>query len=225
MEKSMAKITYYDILGVKKFADIQEIQSSYRQLVKLVHPDSVDAKKKILDVSVYQNVKEAYEVLSNPERKKKYDTELRRETLKQILFRPGLILAFILVYWYVKSPPAIPSRFPLHYTDGVFRVPSVKEWSSWLLTTKGAVFWNFLWSQHKMLVFGYIFSGIFVLVIAIIYFFYCMKLAKTAVKIAATKLPEANFFGFGKNRQLALPEAKQSLVGRILKAAEQKRNG
>jgi hypothetical protein len=76
-----------------------------------------------------------------------------------------------------------------------------------------------------MLVFGYIFSGIFVLVIAIIYFFYCMKLAKTAVKIAATKLPEANLFGLGKNRQLALPEAKQSLVGRILKAAEQKKNG
>ena len=219
----MSKNTYYDLLGVRKFAEIQEIQAAYRKAVKLVHPDVAGAlPQEIMDSGIYHTIKEAYEVLSDPAQKRAYDAKLRKETLRHILFRPGLIFASILVYWYVKSPSSIPSRFPLHYTDGVFRVPSAAEWTSWLLTAKGAMFWHFLWSQHKMLVCAYIFAGLFVGGIAFLYFVYCLRTAKKAVVLVASRLPEGNLFRWRQERQLCLPEPKRSLVDRILKEAGQK---
>lgn len=62
---------YYSILGIPKNANIQEIKKAYTKHAKKVHPDvnkRPDAKK------TFQSISEAYEVLSNPIRKKVYDT-------------------------------------------------------------------------------------------------------------------------------------------------------
>lgn len=64
-------VDYYKLLGVSKTASVKEIKSAYRKLARKYHPDlnpnDKDAKKK------FQQINEANEVLSDPEKRKKYD--------------------------------------------------------------------------------------------------------------------------------------------------------
>jgi curved DNA-binding protein len=66
----MAK-NYYDILGVKKDADEKQIKQAFRKLAKQYHPDAnpddpgAEAK--------FKELNEAYEVLSDPEKRAQYD--------------------------------------------------------------------------------------------------------------------------------------------------------
>lgn len=63
---------YYEILGVSKTSTDKEIKAAYRKLAKKYHPDlnpdNAEAQEKFKEVS------EAYEVLSDPDKKQKYDT-------------------------------------------------------------------------------------------------------------------------------------------------------
>ena len=61
---------YYKILGVAKTATQEEIQKAYRALARKYHPD-VNKEKGAEDQ--FKKVSEAYEVLKNPESRKKYD--------------------------------------------------------------------------------------------------------------------------------------------------------
>jgi curved DNA-binding protein len=64
-------IDYYKILGINKSATQDEVRSAYRKLARKHHPDlnpnDKEANKK------FQQVNEANEVLSDPEKRKKYD--------------------------------------------------------------------------------------------------------------------------------------------------------
>lgn len=63
---------YYEVLGVDKKASADEIKKAYRKLAKKyhpdLHPDDESAHKKFTEIN------EAYEVLSDPEKRNKYDT-------------------------------------------------------------------------------------------------------------------------------------------------------
>jgi len=67
----MTFLDYYTILGIDNKATSKEIKSAYRKLARKFHPDlnpnDKDAKKK------FQEINEANEVLSDPEKRKKYD--------------------------------------------------------------------------------------------------------------------------------------------------------
>jgi len=64
-------VDYYKVLGVDKNATESDIKSAYRKLARKLHPDlnpnDKDAQKK------FQQVNEANEVLSDPDKRKKYD--------------------------------------------------------------------------------------------------------------------------------------------------------
>lgn len=67
----MAFIDYYKILGVDKNIPQSEVQAAYRKRVKKFHPDlhPDDPKAK----AKFQALNEAYEVISDPEKRKRYD--------------------------------------------------------------------------------------------------------------------------------------------------------
>ena len=62
---------YYKILGVQENADQTEIKRIYRQLAKKYHPDANQGDKQAEER--LKEISEAYDVLSNPEKKQKYD--------------------------------------------------------------------------------------------------------------------------------------------------------
>jgi curved DNA-binding protein len=66
---------YYSILGVKPDADIKTIKKTYHQLAKKYHPDVNPGDKSAEEK--FKEVTEAYQAISDPENRKKYD-ELRQ---------------------------------------------------------------------------------------------------------------------------------------------------
>ena len=67
----MAKRDYYEVLGVGRNADAKEIKKAYRKLAKKYHPDMNPGDK--VAEQKFKEVTEAYNVLSDTEKKKLYD--------------------------------------------------------------------------------------------------------------------------------------------------------
>ena len=65
------KRDYYEVLGIGKQADEKEIKKAYRKLAKKYHPD-MNPDDKAAEQK-FKEVTEAYNVLSDPEKKKLYD--------------------------------------------------------------------------------------------------------------------------------------------------------
>ena len=67
----MAKMDYYDVLGGSRSASASEIKKAYRKLAKKYHPDTNAGNKEA--EQKFKEVTEAYNVLSDEEKKKMYD--------------------------------------------------------------------------------------------------------------------------------------------------------
>ncbi len=69
----MATKDYYEILGVKRGAGDDEIKRAYRKLAMKYHPDKNPTNRKEAE-DRFKEINEAYAVLSDPEKRKQYDT-------------------------------------------------------------------------------------------------------------------------------------------------------
>ena len=63
---------YYKVLGVDKSASKEEIKKQYKKLARKYHPDVNPNNKEAEDK--FKTINEAHEVLSDDEKRKKYDT-------------------------------------------------------------------------------------------------------------------------------------------------------
>src|SRR5699024_2211456 len=67
----MSKRDYYEILGVSKNATADEIKKAYRKVAIKFHPDKNPDDPTAEDK--FKEAAEAYEILSNPEKRQRYD--------------------------------------------------------------------------------------------------------------------------------------------------------
>jgi curved DNA-binding protein len=67
----MAQRDYYEVLGVKKGASIEELKKAYRKLAVKYHPDKNPGDKQSEDR--FKEINEAYAVLSDPKKKEQFD--------------------------------------------------------------------------------------------------------------------------------------------------------
>ena len=65
------KRDYYEVLGVKREASVEEIKKSYRRLAIQYHPDKNPGDQEAEEK--FKEAAEAYSVLSDPEKRNRYD--------------------------------------------------------------------------------------------------------------------------------------------------------
>ena len=74
---------YYDILQINQNASPEIIEKAYKTLAKKYHPDLQEEVNKKEAEEILKEINEAYEVLSNPEKKALYDQNLKNEGISQ----------------------------------------------------------------------------------------------------------------------------------------------
>jgi len=67
------KRDYYEVLGVKKNATLEEIKKAYRELALRYHPDRVPAEQKKEAEEKFKEISEAYAILSDAQKRALYD--------------------------------------------------------------------------------------------------------------------------------------------------------
>lgn len=74
------QVTLYDTLGLERDASDQDIRKAFRRLALKYHPDRFEDKKRNEAEEHFQTITEAFNVLSHPESREKYDKEISQGT-------------------------------------------------------------------------------------------------------------------------------------------------
>lgn len=83
----MEEKNYYEILEVSPNASLEIIKIAYKSLVKKYHPDNNEN----VNIEKIRKVNEAYQILSNPEKRKKYDEDMNIEKNTETQFTDSII--------------------------------------------------------------------------------------------------------------------------------------
>lgn len=85
----MEEKDYYELLEISRNASAEVIKNAYRALAKKYHPDTSNVDKELIEKNMRQ-INEAYEVLSDKEKRALYDQELKEKevSLKQEICNP-----------------------------------------------------------------------------------------------------------------------------------------
>jgi molecular chaperone DnaJ len=74
----MARKDYYLVLGVSRGENLRGIQDAFRGLAKIYHPDRAGAE----GTRKFQDIQEAYETLSDPDKRKLYNHQLEQDEIE-----------------------------------------------------------------------------------------------------------------------------------------------
>lgn len=74
------RVTLYDVLGVEQDATEKKIRAAFRGLAMKHHPDRFAGQERLQAEQKFQELTEAFNVLSHPESREKYDRELSQGT-------------------------------------------------------------------------------------------------------------------------------------------------
>ena len=74
---------YYDILQINQNASPEIIEKAYKTLAKKYHPDLQEENNKKEAEEILKEINEAYEILSNPDKKALHDQNFKNETISQ----------------------------------------------------------------------------------------------------------------------------------------------
>lgn len=77
----MEEKDYYELLEISRNASDEVVKNAYRALAKKYHPDTANVDKELIEKNMKQ-INEAYEVLSNKEKRAIYDQELKEKELE-----------------------------------------------------------------------------------------------------------------------------------------------
>ena len=80
-------MNYYVVLGIAEDADEETIRSAFRALARRYHPD-VGAGSSPVE---FQRAREAYETLADPERRGRYDRQLREARARPVVVRQVIV--------------------------------------------------------------------------------------------------------------------------------------
>jgi curved DNA-binding protein CbpA len=108
----------YVVLGVAEDADEETIRSAFRALARRYHPD-VGAGSSSLE---FQRAREAYETLVDPERRRRYDRQLRAVRVRPVVVREVMV-----------TPPFVEPLLSSRHTS--FGVPR-----TWVRVTRSSFF-------------------------------------------------------------------------------------
>lgn len=64
---------FYSVLGVDKSISQKDLKKQYYKLAKKYHPDTFELHERLKAEEKFKRITEAYEVLSNPEKRRRYD--------------------------------------------------------------------------------------------------------------------------------------------------------
>ena len=113
---------YYQVLGVNRDATDEEIRRAYRKLAMEYHPDRNPGREKWANQK-FREINEAYEVLSNPQKRAAYDAPLYAQA--QITHKP----------YRAARPPAVDAK---KYPEELVRVIMQKGTPGWAKVLAGA---------------------------------------------------------------------------------------
>ncbi len=74
------KLTHYDTLGIERDATDQQVRVAFRNLALKYHPDKYSGQEQVTAEERFQTITEAFNVLSHPSSRDKYDIEISKGT-------------------------------------------------------------------------------------------------------------------------------------------------
>jgi tetratricopeptide (TPR) repeat protein len=79
------KLTHYDTLGIERDATEEQVRAAFRRLTLQHHPDRFSGNKRAAAEERFQSITEAFNVLSHPSSRDKYDIEISKGTHAQTM--------------------------------------------------------------------------------------------------------------------------------------------
>ncbi len=89
---------YYEILEVSPRASKEIIDKAYKTLAKKYHPDANSVEKKQWAEEKFKKINEAYEILSDEEKREEYDRELKKQEQQQLIENEDIKMRYEKLY-------------------------------------------------------------------------------------------------------------------------------